>query len=121
MASERAPKVKVFGHVDLLKDIHQPLFFCWFFNLEVGADGDHFGAFAMVDVVSSQKGDDGAFHDEDDVPSGCKFDKSSDTVKDFWSAQAPGGFVAVVEHFQHGCHLFSAVLCIVFNDVELVW
>ena len=59
------------------KDIHQPLFFCWFFNLEVGTDGDHFSAFAMVDVVSS---------------SGCKLDKPSDTVNE--SAQAPGGFVA---------------------------
>ena len=47
------PEVEVLGHVHLLEDVHQPLFFCWFVDFLVESDRKHFCSFTMVKVVAS--------------------------------------------------------------------
>lgn len=47
------PEVEVLGHVHLLEDVHQPLFFRWFVDLLVERDRKHFCSFTVIKVVAS--------------------------------------------------------------------
>ena len=62
------PKIKVLGHVDLLKDSHEALFLAWLFDLVTRRYGKHFRLVAVIHVVTTDERDRGSLRDEQHVP-----------------------------------------------------
>ena len=70
------PEVEVLAHVDLLEYVHEPLLFSGLIYLVIERDRDGVGAFAVVDVVTSNKCDHGTLRDEDHVPPRGELDEA---------------------------------------------
>jgi hypothetical protein len=50
----RTPKIKVFRHVDLFEDSHEPLFFARLLDLVAGGYSEHLRFLTVIHVVSAE-------------------------------------------------------------------
>ena len=67
-ARTHVPKIKVLGHVDLLEDSHEALFFARLLDLVTRRYGKHFRLLAVIHVVTAEKRDRRSLCDEQHVP-----------------------------------------------------
>ena len=63
------PEVEILREIDLFEDIHQTLLFSRTFDPMVRTDGYHLGLLAVIDIMTTQQGDDRTFGNDNHIPS----------------------------------------------------
>ena len=71
-----SPEVKILGHIDLLKYVHQTLLFSRSIHPVRGAYRDYLGVLTVIKIMASKKSNNRALGNKNHIPTSSKLNKS---------------------------------------------